>query len=237
MRGGRRDQRGRERDPDGGIQGRRARGREPVRQRGNAAGHQRRDAGGQDRREELIAEQEQPPRRHDRSDEQDERPQDQQVAGGLPEPPQEPGEVVDQLGDPLVDRRRVRRHDRDQPEGRGGEQDQDHIRRPAGPRGVGAGGEEADAEVGLVAGDPGPGPPTRRPGSSGPARSGRVGRRPGASGVAWSSIGFTDRTPPNARRPPGPGRQGAPAALGASTNDAARPASTPAASSARTPPR
>ena len=178
VRGGRRDQRGRERHPDGRIQGRRARGREPVGQRRNATGYQRRHAGGQDRREELIAEQEQPPRRDDRGDEQDERPQDQQVAGGLPEPPQEPGEVVDQLGDPLVDRRRVRRHDRDQPEGRGGEEDQDDVRRSAGPRGVGAGGEEADAEVGLVPGDPGPGPPARCAGPFGrPGLSGRLGRR------------------------------------------------------------
>src|SRR5512132_2351436 len=70
-----------------------------------------------------------------------------------------------------------------------------------------------------------------------PRRRAEAAGAPDTSGAARSSIGFTDRTFPNARRPPGPGRQGAPAALGASTNDAARPASSPVASSARTPPR
>ena len=181
VRRGRCDQRARERDAGGGVDGRRSRRGEPVHQRRNAIGHERRQAGRQDRCDELIAEQEQPSRRHEGGDEQGDGPQDQQIGGDLPEPPEEPGEVLDELGEPLVGRRRVRRRDRDQPERQRGEEEQDQVRRPACPRRIRARREEADAEVGLVPSDPRPGPRAMSAGRFG--RLGLFGRLRGCESL------------------------------------------------------
>jgi hypothetical protein len=134
VRSGRGDQGGRERDACGGVDGWWSGGRQPVHQLLEATRHQRRGPCGEEQREHLISEQEQPPRRHDGCDEQDERPQEQQVAADLPEPPEEAGEVVDELGEALVGRGRIRRGDRDQPEGRRGEEEQDQVRGASDPR-------------------------------------------------------------------------------------------------------
>ena len=77
--------------------------RGPVRARCPA--HQQAEPQGEPGRQQLVAEQPLAPPRDQREDEEDEGPADQQVVRDLPEPAEQPGEVLDQVGNGLVDRR------------------------------------------------------------------------------------------------------------------------------------
>ena len=167
------------------IQRRRARGRQPVRQRRETTGYHwaatpaARPSTGADRGAGTAAARPRPRRRAGRAARTSRSLAVSRTSQGA-------REVVDQLGD-LAGRPTSGPAPRSRPARRVAA-----ARRTSGPRpsagapcGVGAGGEEVDAQVGLVAVDPGPGP----------LRWSRAGpRRLGAS-ARLSSIGFTRPQP------------------------------------------
>ena len=124
-----------------GIDRRRGPDRDGVGERRAAPEQERADDARHDGGRDLVPEQREPGRPDDGCDDQHQPPEHDQDVARLPEPTQEPGQRLDDLGDSRRERRRVRddRHQRDHEDRR---EQQDRVRGPTSARGIGRGGEE-----------------------------------------------------------------------------------------------
>ena len=107
-------------------------------------------------REQLVEQQALAPVGEEGDGDEHQRPEDQQVVGDLPEPAEEPGKTLDQAGHERVERggpgrREGQRRDRDD-----GEDEQHHVDRTPGPRGVAGRREHPDVAAPRVERPTGP---------------------------------------------------------------------------------
>ena len=132
---GRRDrQPDREVDRGGSLRAQGLEARGPVRSRDPSREH--REPEGQAPGDQLGQEQSFPPPREEREDQQEQRPPDHQVVADLPEPAEQPGQLVHQVGDGLVDRGRPGSEEGKDHDAEHGEQQQDDVGGAPSLRGV-----------------------------------------------------------------------------------------------------
>ena len=135
VRRGHHDDRGRDREPHGEVDGGAARRGEGLeagpRVRPGQSPRQHRQSERERSRQELEEDEPLAASGEQRQQQEDQRPPDQEVVRDLPEPPEEPGELVHHRRHRPVDRRRSRGRERQQGQAEDGQDEQHDVGRPA----------------------------------------------------------------------------------------------------------